>query len=199
MSDISKRKISQAERKRLAAEASEKAIGGNGYTPPGGSPVGRLSPSRVTGQQAASSGDHNAAAFADPMNQPGPRQQAYEHRDLREQSSTSVMPLLSAVVSGSSSEHAPEHNIVGLYADARVDIDQISVPDLGGLESQLGGNAPSGNPHVRDYSDHMARNSPVAPNGSHSLASPQSNAVAMKSSEAREALKRPLFPGSGAR
>ena len=181
------------------ARKAKKATG-NPVDQPGGRRVtDRLSPSRVVGGQAPSSGDHNAAAFADPMNQPGPRQQAYEHRDLREQSSTSVMPLLSAVVSGSSSEHAPEHNIVGLYADARVDIDQISVPDLGGLESQLGGNAPSGNPHVRDYSDHMARNSPVAPNGSHSLASPQSNAVAMKSSEAREALKRHLFPGSGAR
>ena len=174
------------------ARKAKKSAGNPVDVPGGGSAFDRVSPPITAGHAAASTGDHGAAQGSrDPMDVAGPKRLALGHPDMQF-GTTNVMPLLSAVVSGSSSEHAPEHNIVGLYADARVAMSRLDAASA----SRVSG--PSGNPHMHG-TDRQSRGSATPPNGTHSLASPQSNAVAMKSSEAREALKRHLFPGSGAR
>ena len=74
-------------------ESAEKGTAGNPAPhPAGGSWTDRLSPGRVAGQAAASSGDHNAAAWSDPMSQPGPRELAFRHPDLR-QGTVNALPL----------------------------------------------------------------------------------------------------------
>lgn len=170
--------------------AAGKSMIGNPYDHPGGrSPFDRVSPSRAVGQQAASTGDHGAVA--DPMNVPGPRELAFRHPDLR-QGSTSVNPMATL-------RTREAMDGTGAWSPFNVGRVGLSRLDAAGATGATGVDAPAGNP-VSRWGDHQSRGSATPPNGSHSLSSPQSNAVAMKASEARDVMKRTMrFPGSGAR
>lgn len=163
-------------------ESSEKATGNPVDMPGGRSAFDRVSPPISAGHAAYSTGDHGAASGSgDPMDVAGPKRVALGHPSMR-QGTTSIQPLLSAVVAGSSTEHAGEHNIVGLYSDARV---QVSLLDAAAAAGMSG---PSGNPAMRN----LPHTAPIgASNGSHSLSNPLSNApMAMKSMTPLEAVRR---------
>ena len=115
------------------------------------------------------------------MNMPGPRELAFRHPDLR-QGSTAIVPWQAL---STRNPDKPEGDLI--FGRGRVNVDQLHQAETQRFTSQ-----PSGNPNLRNYSPHSARGSATGPNGGHSLSSPQSNAV--KSSEAREILKRHMFP-----
>jgi hypothetical protein len=150
-----------------AAPDAVKATGNPWSGHPGArSPVDRVSPPLTAGHQAPSTGDHGAGA--DPMNVPGPREMAWNHPDLR-QGSTTVNPLVSL---STRHEDRPDASII--WGSGRVSVDQLHTSDVAEFTSM-----PSGNPAVRGYSPHMARNSATPPNGSHSLSNPGSHAAPM--------------------
>ena len=158
-------------------ESSEKATGGNAHTPPGGrSPFDRVSPPLTAGHQSPSSGDHGA----DPMRPVGPRQAAFEHRDLRQQSSTTVLPWQMLSTANGDNEFG-DRSITHPRGTAH--LSQLQQPDIAGFRSQLGDNAPSGNPNLHG-ADHQSRGSATPATPGHSLSDPSSHAVAMKSSDA---------------
>jgi hypothetical protein len=158
---------------------------GNPVSQPGGRRVtDRLSPSRVTGGAARSTGDHN-----DPMAPSGPKTLALGHPDMRF-GTTGPVPLLSM---RTDSDDFPR-DLRGMTSGVPVALARLDAYGAAGAPPFR--QQPSGNPAVR-HPDHQSRGSATAPNGGHSLTDPQSHAVAMKASEAREVLKRHMFPGSG--
>ena len=173
-----------------AADAVKAA--GNPVPPsPGSRPVtDRLSPSRVTGGAAPSTGDHNAAA--DPMNVAGPKRLALGHPDMR-QGTTRPVPLLSV---RSNADDFPR-DLRGVPG-VPIALDRLDAAGAAGMPPFRAD--PSGSP-VRPL-DHIARDSATSRNGTHSLSDPRSHAApmaakAMTGSEARETLKRHMFPGGG--
>jgi hypothetical protein len=166
-----------------------KGTAGNPVPSPGGRSLteARVSPPLTAGHASPSSGDHGAAC--DPMNMPGPRELAYRHPDLR-QGTTNAVPLMSMrSVNGDEDGGRAITRPVGTVGLAR--LDAAGAAGLPAFRAE-----PYGNPVSRPL-DHSA---PIgANNGGHSLADPRSHAApqAMKSSDAREIMRRHMFPGSG--
>ena len=173
----------------MCAEPGVDKATGNPVPPsPGSRPVtDRLSPSRVTGGAAPSTGDHNASAFSDPMNQPGPRALAYAHENLR-QGTTARLPLVAMTTQvGDNANH--DRDVT--YWPGRVGLDRLDAAAAAGMSG------PSANPGSRP-APHIARDSATLRNGSHGLGDVVSHGgPATKASEAQATMKRLLFPGSG--
>jgi hypothetical protein len=173
-----------------AAPDTGKAVtpAGNPFSYPGGrNPVDRVSPPLTAGHQAPSSGDHGAQV--DPMNVSGPRELAFRHPDLRN-GTTSQFPLMSMRTAAGDNQ-AGDRDFT--YVAGQVGLSRLDAAGATGMRS-----AP-GNPSSR-LLDYGARNSATPSNGTHGLGNPVSRSpAAMKSSEAREVLKRHMFPRSGAR
>jgi hypothetical protein len=173
----------RAENENMMTADCGKTTTGNPVPQPGGRSVtDRVSPPRVTGQQSPSTGDHG---FTDPMRPVGPRELAFRHPDLR-QATTNPVPLLSM---RTAADDFPR-DLRGLSSGVPVALSRLDASTVSGLPG------PSANPVSRPM-DHQSRGSATPANGSHSLSDPQSHAVAMKASEAREILRRHMFPGSG--
>lgn len=168
----------------MARKKSDKSAG-NPVMPPGGRSLteARVSPPLTAGHQSPSSGDHGAGM--DPMNVPGPREIAFRHPDLR-QGSTTIVPWQAL---STRNPDKPEGDLI--FGRGRVNVQQLHVPETVQFTSQ-----PSGNPNMRNL-PHISRDSATPANGSHSLASPQSNAVSLKASDRGEIMRRAMFPGSG--
>ena len=168
---------------------------GNAVPPSSGrGPVtDRLAPSRVVGGAAPSTGDHNASAFNDPMNQPGPRALAYGHPDVR-QSNTNFNDVVARLRTVNGDNQNGDRDIT--YRPGEVG---LSLFNARGQAGSYPGMQPVGHsPQRPDY--HQARQSPVPPTPGHSLADPRSHAAPMaakSNSELRADFKRMLFPGSG--
>jgi hypothetical protein len=151
--------IRRDEAEECATPDAVKGTAGNPVPPsPGSRPVtDRLSPSRVTGGAAPSAGDHNAAAFNDPMNQPGPRALAYRHENLR-QGATNPLPLVAMTTQVGDNQN---HDRDVTYWAGRVALDRLDAAAAAGMPS-----AP-GNPASRP----MPHSAPIgANNGTHGLA-----------------------------
>lgn len=167
-------------------ESAEKAAG-NPVPSHGGRPAtDRLSPSRVTGQAAASTGDHNASAFADPMAQPGPCELAFRHPDLR-QSSTVPFPL-AMMTTYNGDNGAGDRDIV--FGAGRVNVSRLDAAAAAGMSSAPGNPASRPMPHIAPIGQH---------NGTHSLSQPEArHPMSMKFSDRLEVMKREQrFPGGG--
>jgi hypothetical protein len=165
-----------------------------GNTPPGygqSLAAARVSPPVTAGHQASSTGDHGAAMAADPMCQPGPRELAWQHPDLRQQSVSfgDVIARLRTVNGAGNGDR----DIT--YTAGEVGLNLFNAR---GAAGSYPGMQPVGHsPQRPNY--HPARQSATPPNGSHTMTGGvQSNAVALKASEARAMLKRHMFGGSGA-
>ena len=173
------------EAEECAVPDVDKGTGNPVPHPDGASWTARLSPSRVIGQAAPSVGDHNAAAWSDPMNQPGPKALAMGHPDMR-QSTTNVLPLFTV----RTDYNQFPRDLNGMTNGVPVALARLDAASASGMPG------PPANPAARPAS-HIA---PIGPsNGGHGLTDAQSHAVAMKGSEAREMLKRHMFGGSGQR
>jgi hypothetical protein len=171
--------------------AAEKAAGNPVDHPDGGSWTDRLSPSRATGQGSPSTGDHNASAWQDPMNVPGPRAQFMQHPLARghadlQQSTTAPFPLSMMRTYNGDNQFGDRDFTLG---GGRVSLQRLDAAGATGLSS------PPGNPVSRPM-PHIA---PIgANNGTHGLAQPEArHPASMKNSERVDAMKRMLFPGSG--
>jgi hypothetical protein len=166
---------------------------GNPHLPQGRSPAdSRVSPSRVTGGAARSTGDHG-----DPMAPCGPRQLAWEHPDLRQQSVN-----FSDVIARLRTAPPEDASRAVTYTPGEV---ALNLFNARGAAGSYPGMQPVGHsPQRPDW--HQSRGSATAPNGSHSTTGPvQSNAVSNKAagplrgSAAIDAMRRANFPGSGGR
>ena len=171
---------------------AKKSSGNPAPHPSGGSWTDRLSPSRVTGQAAPSTGDHNAAAFSDPMNQPGPRALALGHPDLR-QSNTNFNDVIARLRTVNGDDQNGDRSVT--YTAGEVG---LSLFNARGAAGAYPGMQPVGHSPQRD-DWHQARGSATPPNGPHGAGNPASRPPlsGMKSSEAREIMRRHMFPGSG--
>jgi hypothetical protein len=132
----------------------------------------------------------------DPMAPSGPKALALGHPDMR-QGTTRPMPLLGM---RSNADEFPA-DLRGMSSGVPVALSRLDAASAAGMPAFRA--EPYGNPVSRPL-DHSARNSATPPDGGHSLADPRSHAApmaakAMTGSEARAALKRHMFPGSGAR
>jgi len=164
---------------------SKKGAAGNPVPhPDGGSWTDRLSPSRVTGQGSPSNGDHNAAAWQDPMNVPGPCQLALGHPDMRQ---STTHPVALGVMRTSANPHPSD--LAGVISGVPVALSRLDAQAASGL----GG--PPANPFAR-LAPHTA---PIGQDGGpHSLSQPESqHPMSMKNSDRVELMRRHLFPGSG--
>jgi len=163
---------------------SQKAVtpAGNPHVFPGGrNPADRTSASLTEGHQAVSSGHH-----VDPMNVPGPSEMAFRHADMRN-GTTNAFPLATMRTDAD----AFPRDLRGMTNGVPVALSRLDAAAAAGMPG------PSGNPAVRPM-DHIARDSATPPNGGHGLADVVSHGgPAMKASDAREMMKRHLFPGSG--
>ena len=164
---------------------SQKAVtpAGNPHVFPGGrNPVDRTSASLTEGHQAVSSGHH-----VDPMNVPGPSEMAFRHADMRN-GTTNAFPLATMRTDAD----AFPRDLRGMTNGVPVALSRLDAAAAAGMPG------PSGNPAVRPM-DHIARLSATPPNGGHGLADVVSHGgPAMKASDAREMMKRHLFPGRAA-
>lgn len=167
-----------------------------------GNPVGRsdgrswsdarVSPSRVQGQASPSVGDHGANL--PPGYQPGPREIAYNHESLRQSSPAAFEALsrLQTVRGDLMGEYAP--NLGGFSHAGNVALNLFNARRDAG---SFGGMNPV-NPDPLRPDHHVAPLNATGPNGTHSV----NNATvpprqSMKGSEAREIMRRHMFPGSG--
>lgn len=175
-----------------ADTAKKDATMGNPHQPHGRSLTeARVSPPLTAGHQAPSTGDHGAAMASDPMNRPGPRELAWQHRDVRQQS-VSFGDVIARLRTVNGDNQNGDRDIT--YTAGEVGLNLFSARAAAGSYS---GMQPVGHSPQRP-APHQSRGSATPPNGSHSTTgSVQSGAVALKASEARELLRRHLFPGSG--
>lgn len=150
---------------------------GNPHQPLGRPVTDRLSPSRVTGGAARSTGDHN-----DPMNVPGPRQLAFGHDDMRF-GTTGPVPLLSMRTDATDFPR----DLRGMSNGVPVALSRLGAYEAAGAPGFR--EQPSGNPAMR-RPDHSAQGSMTPPNGGHSLNDPQSHAVANKGPSNLEIMKQ---------
>jgi hypothetical protein len=161
---------------------------GNPHQPGGRSPAdARVSPSRVVGGQAPSTGDHGASA--DPMRPVGPRELAWRHPDVR-QSNVSFNDVVARLRTA-----PPEDASRAItYCPGEV---ALSLFNARGQAGSYPGMQPVGHaPQRPDYGP--ARQSGTPPNGSHSTANANRPPTqAMKGSEALSIMKAHLFGGSG--
>jgi hypothetical protein len=172
-----------------------KSTVGNPVPPAGGQGYNqaRVSPPVKAGHQAASSGDHGAAAGErDPMNQPGPKALALGHESMR-QGSTTAAPwsTMRQRIADEYGDRSITRGPAGLVGLSMLDA-------AGAAGSYQGMNPVSANPVTRPV-DHSARNSATPPNGSHGLADAQSHAVALKGLSDLEIMKRtqrPMYGGN---
>lgn len=146
--------------KRDYSQTGEKHMIGN---PHQGSDhnANRVSEPLTAGHQAPSTGDHGVGA--------GRNQDLAAHfLDLR-QSATTYTPLaMLRSVNGDDQNH--DRNIT--HSTGTVNVGRLDAS----AAAPYGGPMPSGHPSMHG-ADHIARNSPIAPNGSHSLRDPLSHAA----------------------
>jgi len=166
---------------------TDKAAMGNAHQPDGRSLTeARVSPSRVTGQGAASVGDHGAAL--PPGYVPGPRETAWMHPDMRN-GTVDPVPLLS--MRTDANPHPRDLSGAAGVGIALSRLDAYSAAGAPGFRQQ-----PSGNPATRPM-PHIASGGPS--NGGHGLADAQSHAVALKASDRVNIMRQAMFPRSGPR
>jgi hypothetical protein len=153
----------------------------------------RVSPPVTAGHQASSTGDHGAAMASDPMCVPGPRELAWQHPDLRQQS-VSFNDVIARLRTVNGDDQNGDRSIT--YRAGEVG---LSLFNARGAAGAYPGMQPVG--HIPQRPDwHQSRGSATPPNGSHSTVNPSRPPTqAMKASEARAMLKAHMFPGSGAR
>jgi hypothetical protein len=174
-------------------ETTEKTMGN---TPPGfgrNLSAARVSPSRVAGGPSPAVDDHGSRG-QDPMNMPGPKALALGHPDMRE-GSTTITPWAMLRQRLGDNEFG-DRSITRTAGQVG-----LSILDAAGVCGTYGGmNSMNANPVSRP-ADHIARPNAVGEGtGRNTLASPAAPPVqAMKASEAREMLRRHMFPGSGRR
>jgi hypothetical protein len=156
--------------------SAEKAIAdtGNPHTTGADFNQMRVSPSRAGGQQSPSTGDHGAA-FSDPMNQPGPRELAWRHPDLR-QATTNPVPLFSM----RTADDFPR-DMRGLSSGVPVALDRLGADTASGLT------AGPANPVSRRM-DHQSRGSATPANGPHGMQPLSRAPMSMKVTSRAEAL-----------
>lgn len=145
----------------------------------------RVSAPITEGHASPSTGDHG-------VGQGRGSHIAAHHPDLR-QSNTSFDSVLATLRTVRGDRTAAEIGLAGFAEAGEVTVRQFDAAGQAGHYHDMQPVNPS--PQRPDW--HQARGSATSPNGGHSLASPQSNAVAMKASDAREIMKQHLFPGSG--
>jgi hypothetical protein len=146
----------------------------------------RTSAPLTAGHQAPSTGDHGAG-------QGRGSHIAAHHPDLK-QSNTSFSDVLARLRTVAGDNAYGDKDIT--YTAGEVALRQFDAAGQAGHYHNMQPVNPS--PMRPDW--HTARNSATAPNGSHALGNPASRPPqAMKASEARDMLRRHMFPGSGAR
>jgi hypothetical protein len=147
----------------------------------------RVSEPIQAGHAAYGVGDHGAAAGArDPMSQPGPRQLAYQHPDMR-QSSTNVLPLFTMATDANQFPR----DLNGMSSGISVALSRLDAAGATNLAS-----AP-GNPISRP-GNRVAPTGAQPANGGHSLSQPEAvHPASMKASDRREIMKRAMFGDGG--
>ena len=163
---------------------ASKAIAAAGsFTFPGGrNPADRTSASLTEGHQAVSSGHH-----VDP-NVPGPSELAFRHPSMRMGTNT-PFPLATM----GTDDTAFPRDLRGMSNGVPVALSRLDAAAASGMPG------PPANPFSRP-GDHIAQNSAMPPNGSHSLSDPRSHAAPMAAKSNTERLaefKRHMFGGSG--
>jgi len=167
-------------------DSSEKSIfnhpdpyGGDGHN------AGRLSAPLTDGHAASSPGDHGVGQGRSSFI-------AAHHPDLR-QSNTSFDDVLARLRTVNGDNANGDRDIT--YTPGEVALRMFDAAGQAGHYHGMGPVNPS--PERQDW--HQHRGSAVPPNGTHSLSDPRSHAApqAMKASEAREMIKRHMFPSGG--